>query len=251
MLTHGDTDRSWLSQGVASNIVSNLIWLALAAIGGVLVGVLKANQSLYTTPLLFGLAAFLMLLGSIALLRLIFSGAQNPKTVTSKKAGTAIRDWVDKAGYEIRSLAGDGFRFRYIVTVNGRKIEVNQKVDSPHYLRFYVGLTFNEEDNRTLSKLPGGIAEVVRSLRIHLAAFRIGYSGIGVPLERIDLNKHILITNSFNEHEFYKALFDVEAGLVLATELVQAPFSPLEPSVHQPSSPSQQIPLGKLPTQPT
>ena len=216
-------DFSWVWQG----LISNVIWVPLAAAGAFAVGYLKKHESLYTAPVLYGLGAFCLVLASGAFLRWTTTvNLRLRKTVTPRNARKVIRDWLDQAGLEVRNVELEGLRFHYIVTVNERKISVAQSEAKPHLINFNSTVNFTDEDNRVLSRAPGGVPAVLKNLRIHLAAYKIGYSGIGAPLRQVSLFRNILITSDFNEYQFMRGLDEVELAFALMQAVVDVGDSP-------------------------
>ena len=224
---------SWLWQ----NLVSNLVWVPLAAIGGVAVGFLKAYESLLVAPVMYGLGAFFLILGSVAMLRLM--SRLSRKSVTATTAKTAIRDWLDQSGLSVQTADDPEVRFRYIVTVNSRKISVTQFKGNQQYILFRALMTYDDDDRRVLSAIPGGLSEAIKKLRIHLAILKIGYAGIGMPLKEIALTRSLLITDDFNEQDFMRAIDEVEAAFILITQIISPPTGDPIPADTAPKQISQ------------
>jgi hypothetical protein len=211
-------DSTWLWQGIISNTVSNFLWLLLAVAGAFFVGYLKAQGSLLAAPILYGLSTFFLILGCGVLIR--WSRRISVKPFTAKDARVSIRDWLDKAGLEVRNTPTPNCMFSYVVTLNAKRIAVGQLESEPSYLHFHSSLTFNDADNTLLAQVPGGIYEIIRALRIGLALLEIGYSGLDTPLREVVVTKRIFMPDDFNEDKFLAALFKVESAFNLLSAIV-------------------------------
>ncbi|MBK9168122.1 MAG: DUF2299 family protein [Bryobacterales bacterium] len=131
-----------------------------------------------------------------------------------------MRDWLDKAGVEIRNAPEPELQFNYIVSLNSRKVRVYQERRDPQYICLQTIFMFTDHDNKIISCHQKGVSSLIRDLRIHLAMLGMHFSGISFPLEKVFISKKVLITDQFNEYEFSSALDRVEAAWVIFTEVV-------------------------------
>ena len=155
---------------------------------------------------------------------------------TPANARYVIRDWLDKAGTTVQNSPIASFVFNYIVTINGRKISIGQEIEKQSYLTLSASLVFTDEDNRTLESAQGGREAVTKGMKIALAAVKMSYTGIGVPLQKVVVAKSAFIGDGLLEHEVMAAMFDVEAAFNLVLEIATVPRS--EP----PKQSSQSVP---------
>ena len=129
----------------------------------------------------------------------------------------------DKAGVAVQNAPLDAWVFNYIVTVDGKTIAVGQEAKDRAYLHFATNVTFTDEDNRVMEKSQGGIAGVVKTLRIVLASQRISYSGIEEPLRSVSIKKQIFMGGHFSEYELMQAVLEVESAIILTQEISTIP----------------------------
>ncbi len=206
----------WLFQG----LLTNFIWFALSLILALSLSYLEILQKGYTKPILIGVGSFLLFIAIGSILRwMVISSNFRHQKVTAKEAKSAIRNWIDQAGLEMKNAPLDHFVFRYFLKQNGKQIIVSQLKDKPQYLYFQALCTADDNDNNRISNQEGGPDSVIRLLRILLAVMKIGYTGIGYPLKEMSVFKTFLITNEFNEYQFFEAVKEVEAALVLVLEI--------------------------------
>jgi hypothetical protein len=189
------------------------------------VAYLKAKDSLYAAPILYGLGVFvLVLVCGVCLGWLAEIGKRLNSVITPARAKAAVRDWLDSLAVEVRTLVPlDDQIFFYIATLNGRKLSIRQMARTPRYLYFRAAVTFTPDDNRALAESPGGIDAIIRDLRLRLVMHRIGFGGIGLPLTEITVTKELFMSDDFNESQFVETLYAIEGAVVLINEVARIP----------------------------
>jgi hypothetical protein len=213
---------SWKEHWLLRSLVGRLIWVPLAACGAAVMAYMKANDWPYVGPILYGLGIFaLLLICGTCISWAADMSKRGSGAISPTQAKEAIRDWLDAGGLNVQSVATiDDQLFFYNVTLNERRISVHQRKSKLRYLFFGAVYTFTAEENRAASA-PGELDSVIRDLRIGLATLRVGYSGIGVPLQRLAISKEVFVTDDFNEYEFIQALYLMESAIVLISELTR------------------------------
>lgn len=214
---------NWLVQGLISNWVSSLIVVG----GGAVIVYLTKQGSQWVVPILYGLSGTALILFCIVL-TFKFLFVANPRNIE-----TRLRTWLDHAQTSTKTVEIPDCIFNYHVVLNGKIFIIAQFKSHPEYIHFHTDLSFTEEDNKMIEKLPGGLFGAIRAIRLFLALKEISHSGIEAPLKKIVLSKRLLITSDLNEDSFINALYTVEAAL----NVVLAIIAPENPPATKPSVP--------------
>ncbi len=199
----------------------NAVWaLVLAPLGGVVLGLLKAHESLYVVPALYGLGGCGIILGAAAFARYIAaSTAAAQHRIVPKHAARAIRNLIDRMGIKNQNFSEPNLLINYVLTLsNGRNVAVKQGKDHPYFIYFSLSVTYDNTDNNNFAALPGGNTQLLRDIRTFLSLAKISFDGVVYPLAQITLSKAVPITPAFGELEFLNALgeMDMACGLLLA-----------------------------------
>jgi hypothetical protein len=216
--------KNWFFQG----LVTNLAWAIVAAIGATMLAVLRAHGSTWASPALYWLVVFvlIMILGLVLRAFKYFS-AYGGAWITPTNAQTAIRDIFDKEGLGVKRMELDSANiFGFAVTLAaGTKLLVHQTVASPQYLQIKTFLTFDDRQQGIISNLPNnGAQSLLREMRMRLAASKIGYSGVTLPLRTIGLTKTVPIIGGLTEFSLFQAMNEVELALGLLSDTVSIPL---------------------------
>jgi len=193
---------NWLVQGLLSNWLSSVIVLACGAV----IAYFSTRGSPLVMPIVWGLVTTLLVLCIILVLRSLFGA-------TPRNAGFLVRTWLDHSGAATKTIESPEFLFNYRTTLNEKIFFVAQLKTHPQYIHCQTDISFTDEDNKSIEKMPGGLSGVIRLLRLSLALKEIGHSGIVVPIRSIALSKRLLISSDLNEERFINTLYTVEAAL--------------------------------------
>jgi hypothetical protein len=152
--------KNWFSQGLATNMVS---WVIIAVTGLVVAYIAKVVP-LWVAPILYGLTA--SALAAIIIIGIRFTFRPSRRIISPNNARVSVRECLDQAQLTIQNAPLDGWIFNYNITVDGRNMAVGQQRREPNYLTFSTAITFTPGDNVAIESRQGGVAAVVKALRI-------------------------------------------------------------------------------------
>jgi hypothetical protein len=206
--------KHWFPQGVITSLAATV----LALIGGAVLAELMKHNSPWATPAMYGLVGFASI--AVGVRAILGIASKHLTAVSPEHIGPTVRSWLDRVDAATKNVERPDFMFDYHVTLNNKIFIVAQFKSHPEYIHFHSDLTFTDDDNTMIANLPGGVAGVIRLMRISLALKSIGHSGIEIPLRKIALSKRLLITADLNEDRFIDAFYEVEAALNLVLSIV-------------------------------
>lgn len=214
---------NWFLQGIA-------VWLTsvvLAALGGIVLSYFQSQGAHWPMLALFWLAGFFLILGIILSIQLLKYLTVTGPWITPNNAHTVIREVLDKEGMGVKRMDPDPVNiFGFVATTaTGTKLLVHQLAASPQYLQIKTYLSFTEKEQEAISNLPAnGAQSLLREIRMRLAAAKIGYNGVSLPLRSIGLTKTIPIIGGLTEFSLFQAMNETELSLGLLADTVSAPL---------------------------
>jgi hypothetical protein len=217
-------------QGLAQNLVSAILVLG----GGAVIAVLKATNSHWTGPVLYGF------LGMAALSMLIFSLTGRP--ILSRKQPQTnlenieanIRAWLDYFELAVQKQSDPQLHFVYLVTCrSGVGVFVARPKSHGRYLAVISNLEVSKEHQEVLAALPKEKSgRILEETMLELARTGGGYNVATLPdgtMSKITIQLSVPITSSLTEDSFVQVLAKVESNTHVAREAVRLAIDSSKP----------------------
>jgi hypothetical protein len=210
-------DWQWLWQGLLTN------WLAalVVAIGTFLVAYLKAKRPSWANVVLYGLAAFCLLVVSFWAFKSMAVLPKEIPQVTANNVETNIRAWLDHFQLGTKKISDPDSHFSYIVTLrNGTLVTLKHVKNFDNYITLLANLEISPEQKIQLA----GLKKEQLNLLIHevvLELSRTKAEGMILnPLQNVLLERRVPITNNLTEDIFIERLNEVGFVLNAARETI-------------------------------
>lgn len=139
----------------------------------------------------------------------------------------AIRDWLDDPIFKFQRKVSPNYLFQFVVTDEaGRPITIGRPELKPTQLELATAITLGEKHRQKYETLSSYEREkVLHTLRIEMARYGIGYSGIHSKLERVVLSDIVLLDNSLTEFYLKQRIFYVTGAFALYKEVIGVALS--------------------------
>ena len=143
--------------------------------------------------------------------------------VSDKEVYETIRGWLDDPVFTFQRKMSDECLFQFVVSEDqGRRpVTVSRTKAKPGQLSLSTGITLGDEHRKKYDRLSNkGKDKIVHNLRIEMARYRIGFSGINRGLEKANLSDVVLLDNALTEFYLRQRIFYVSGAFVLYDELM-------------------------------
>lgn len=143
--------------------------------------------------------------------------------VSDKEVYEKIRGWLDDPVFTFQRKMSDECLFQFVVSEEqGRRpVAVSRTKAKPGQLSLSTAITLGDEHRKKYDKLSNKEKDkIVHNLRIEMARYGIGFSGIDRGLEKGKLSDVVLLDNALTEFYLRRRIFYVSGGFVLYGEIV-------------------------------
>ena len=142
--------------------------------------------------------------------------------LSDKGVDKTIRDWLDDPSFQFQRRMNAECLFQFVVTdEQGRAITVSRSKAKPSQLGLTTAITLADEHRQKYERLSDNEKEnITHNLRIEMARYRIGYSGINRGLERVVLGDVVLLDNALTEFYLRQRIFYVGGAFALYSEMI-------------------------------
>ena len=145
-----------------------------------------------------------------------------------KEIEVTIRDWLDDPIFKFQRRQVDSNHFfQFVVTdESSRPVIITRTKLKPTQLSLTTAITLGEKHRQKYETLNSPEKEkVVHTIRIEMARYGIGYSGIHIKLERAVLSDTVLLDNSLTEFYLRQRIFYVTGAFALYSEVIEMALS--------------------------
>jgi hypothetical protein len=187
------------------NIIENIIANLILALLGVAVIVLVWFQQLELYQKL------LLVLGAIALVLFVINQyslwkerhKKGLSKLSDKEIEDTIRKWLFDPMFKLQPMINSKCFFEFeIEDREGKFVTISRTKENPTNILLSSSIILNEDQRNKHSKLTlDAQKNFAHLLRIEMARYGIGYSGIDTELKRISLENIILLDDSLNEFQ--------------------------------------------------
>lgn len=139
----------WFWQGLLTNWLS----AAIVFLGGIMLAFLKARGSRFTSPLLYGLVAVVLLTALILMVRV---GGTLPVRIpiTPENADSNVRSWVERAGFSVKTeQSPDTYFTLHLTGISGSALDIYEPKKFSTYIFVTGNLAIAPEHNNLLDKM--------------------------------------------------------------------------------------------------
>jgi hypothetical protein len=205
--------RRWI-EAIGQSVLATVL---LALVPGAIVAWLVKIQSAWATPLLWGLAAALMMALIVVIVRANLRLPPKRLIPNTKNIADCLRTWLDNFNYGIKNSPDPAAHFCFLVTTESERkmlvARLKEDTNSEYvFIKAIIGPS--PEEIASLNKLTDAQrARLLLVLKLELSRRQIGYRGLVFPPNDFFIFKRIPISTSLTEDEFIKALDEVEAAL--------------------------------------
>ena len=161
--------------------------------------------------------------------------------LNDKEFEKTIRDWLDDPLFKFQRKDDPKYLFMFVVTdEQGRPITISRKISKPAQLHLATAITLGKEHIKTYETLSYYEKEkILYNLRIEMARYGIGYSGIEMELKRVVLTDTVLLDDSLTEFYLKQRIFYVTGAFILYGQRIsQQLMSSGEQEMHKEDSQS-------------
>jgi hypothetical protein len=141
--------------------------------------------------------------------------------VSDKEVYETIRGWLDDPIFTFQRKMSDECLFQFVVSEEGgrRPVTVSRTKAKAGQLSLSTSITLGEEHRKKYERLGNKEKDkIVHNLRIEMARYGIGFSGIDKGLQRVKLSDVVLLDNALTEFYLRQRIFYVTGGFVLYDE---------------------------------
>ena len=223
----------WLWQG----LITSALWALVALVGGLILGWLKAQESVYVIPALYALGGFALILFIIVQARSLYYGStakqqaatpsDSSRQLPASSQATlsmeqSVRTWLDTTGYAIeRRPPREDMSFLLTVSLRDFKFDV-------HDLKSEKGLIFIA-CMFTYKVPPGKQIDAARRARI-FRKVAIELLRKGIQYEAPEWGKLLLVEAvpfdaSLTSAEFRRRIMFVQTAVKLVSAVLESEFS--------------------------
>ena len=245
--------KKWVTQKIGEWVFFGLLGLGWATV----LAWLKLDHSALAAPLLYGSAGACMVWVAGSLYIAISRIPRLRTRVTVDNIEHNVRAWLDRSGCSVKSDPAPETFFRLSVQSPGGCILSIGRPRSGliEHVLIHAPIANEKTGLRELQDAPKEEqARLLELVKVELARARVGYFGLAIPLnQQFSVGKSVRITDSLDEEEFNRALWDVEAAVnaviavyrlwVQEINKVQARTGLMPPSASQatPSDPTSDL----------
>ena len=143
--------------------------------------------------------------------------------VSDKEVYENIRGWLDDPAFTFQRTMSDECLFQFVVSEQqGRRpVTVSRTKAKPGQLSLSTAITLGDEHRKKYDRLSNKEKDkIVHNLRIEMARYRIGFSGINRGLEKAKLSDVVLLDNALTEFYLRQRIFYVSGAFVLYEEIL-------------------------------
>lgn len=142
--------------------------------------------------------------------------------LSDERVDKTIRDWLDEPSFQFQRRTNTECLFQFVVTdEQGRPITVSRTKSKPSQLALTTAITLADEHRQKYETLSDNEKEkITHDLRIEMARYRIGYSGINRGLERVVLCDVVLLDNALTGFYLRQRIFYVGGAFALYSEMI-------------------------------
>ena len=143
--------------------------------------------------------------------------------VSDKEVYETIRGWLDDPAFTFQRMTNPKCLFQFVVAEDqGRRpVTVSRTKAKPSQLSISTGITLADEHRKQYEKLSNNEKDKIgHNLRIEMARYGIGFSGINRRLEKATLSDVVLLDNALTEFYLRQRIFYVSGAFVLYDETI-------------------------------
>jgi hypothetical protein len=147
---------------------------------------------------------------------------KSPKDLEDK-----IRTWLMEDGWSLRKETPQGGLWAFVADDGrGRKIVVGQNANREDAIILQGGINIDDNTSREIDKLPEGERnDFLWDLRFALLRTNLEFSGITLPLKRIELMERIVIDAPLTKDCFVQRTSEVKKGVLLVLWMLSRKFA--------------------------
>jgi len=205
----------WIEWGksVGQGILTTIV---LALIPGAVVTYLAHIQSVWTVPVLEGLAAALMSTAIVVAVRAWSHLPPSRVRPNPKNIESCVRSWLDNHRVSVKNDPSPETFFRLRITLNDKAMTVfRMRDESKEYVQIVADLG-THGDNKILEDLnEDDIAQIMWDIKVELARAQVGYSGLVNPPNNFMIFRRVPIHHNLTEFIFVSMVGSVEAAMNL------------------------------------
>jgi hypothetical protein len=216
-------DLSWLWQG----FVSNVIWVALVALGGVVLAVLRSKWPKLFMPVVWFFIGCFLVAGTIAAGFVIARMPKPAPQVTQDNAEANIRAWIDNFGWSLKKTEDPLAHWKLLITLeNGTPISVGSPKKLDRYITLQTAVQLTPEQQAQMEKFTAEEnRQVVIEVQRELARAKIeSWADADVKPTTITMGRQYSI-GTLTEPQFLLAVQDMDAASRLLRMTIVAAFA--------------------------
>jgi hypothetical protein len=212
-----------------SSFWEGILTSSIVAIGGTVIGWLRKRNSLWTSPVLYGIGGGTLIAFCIVGIRLLFAPPPPViEPITTENIERHLRIWIDALGVSVKKDSIDangGVYFEYSLTLHdGVPVGIARPKDRSRYLALQTAVSVSPEHKAVMATWsPEEGTRLVDELLLELARGKVAYQITGQPpqLDTIRIEKMVPIGNDLSEDTFARYLDDIDAQFSLAREEIR------------------------------
>jgi hypothetical protein len=197
-------------QDERDNLIQNLIWAILTALGAAALPLLKVHWRGWTEPALYAFfgATWVAVVYTTLTGKRPFSG---PGT-TPQNLERRVKSWLDHYGFGMKSVPDEAAYFNIQVTLpSDHHVTVSRRKTSELYLTFVCLLTIEEDLQKDLAAMsPLARSRTLHEITLELSRVKISFSLNPRPSFLITLARQVLITPSLSSDQFLEFVNDMD-----------------------------------------
>lgn len=215
----------WL--GVFQNVFSTAIWVTGAFTVGIITGILKKKGSLWAPPILYGLGAFLLVLGVLLSLKAVVALTPTNPPTTTANVEERVKVWLDHLGYSVRTVDNSNDIFAIEATgMRGRIVNIERTKNHDQYLILSADDRFTDADRKIFDgQTPLAKGLLVQGLTLELARTGLLFTQALQSSNLLHVEQHTPITN-MTEDSFATQVNAVDEALLLANSFITIQLLP-------------------------
>jgi len=143
--------------------------------------------------------------------------------MSDKDVDDTIRGWLDDPVFTFQRKMNPECLFQFVVSEEqGRRpVTVSRTKAKPSQLSIGTSITLGDEHRKKYETLSNNERDkIVHNLRIEMARYGIGFSGINRGLEKAKLSDVVLLDNALTEFYLRQRIFYVSGAFVLYEEII-------------------------------
>lgn len=143
--------------------------------------------------------------------------------VSDKDVDKTIRGWLDDPVFTFQRKMNPECLFQFVVSEEqGRRpVTVSRTKSKPSQLLISTSITLGVEHRKKYETLSNNEKDkIIHNLRIEMARYGIGFSGISRGLEKVVLSDVVLLDNALTEFYLRQRIFYVSGAFVLYEEIM-------------------------------